>query len=285
MSNGRYSLITIGGLAGGAILSMSVIACLGGRLVESFPAYKRIIEGVSLLLAIYLLYVTICLRRHIRDYIKGEYSSDEDFPLKFASSVVFVPLFATLLSWGVYMCDRPAVTAGLNIVIAIVGLILLLIILNPQRSGGSIGSLAISDGIDPEFQNAEEKPEQPEDVCVCEQKPGVLPGYMKDRMEQQIRALVNDKQLFLRPGLTRSELSEMLGSNRTYLSIVFKERFGSFYGYINGLRMEYAVQYAIDHPEADRNEIAVNSGFGSAKTYDRVKKAYLAGELNQKVDN
>lgn len=44
--------------------------------------------------------------------------------------------------------------------------------------------------------------------------------------------------------------------------------------YMNQLRMEHAISYAAQHPNAKQAEIAQNSGFGSVKTYTRTKSRY-----------
>ena len=45
------------------------------------------------------------------------------------------------------------------------------------------------------------------------------------------------------------------------------------------LRIEHAIRYREAHPEASQLEVAVNSGFGTVRTYNRVKKMYAEGKL------
>lgn len=52
------------------------------------------------------------------------------------------------------------------------------------------------------------------------------------------------------------------------------ERFDSFYAEVNRLRIKAAIKYKEQHPSADREEIAVNSGFSNVKTYSRNLKLY-----------
>lgn len=276
----KYSYALIVGLSVSVILMMFVMACFGGDLSGKHSLIKVAIIAVSLLLTVYLLYVTIRLSRQIGDFVRGEYSNDEDFPVRFATSIVFVPTLATAIAWGAYVCDSRTMTSVMNVIMTVTGFTILLVILHPQRNGGGSPSTDVINIIESSASEIENTPVDDNSDALPESRlNGTLPEYLKDRLEQQIRSLVSEKRLFLHPGLKRSELSEMLGSNRTYLSIVFKERFGSFYGYINRLRIEYAIRYAEEHPGADRQEIAVNSGFGSVKTYDRVRKAYMAGDF------
>lgn len=278
----RLRLTLIGGLPGAVVAGLFVLACFGGGVSVRSDVFLAAIIVVALFLLAYLLRVTVWLRRQIGVFIHGEYSNEEDFPVRFASSIVFVPMLATAVAWWVFLCDSRAMTAVLDVAMSVLGLIILLVILHPQRNGnGMLSSNVIEECLSAsDDDDAAEEPEADREERPVRHKTSVLPDYVKDRLEQQIRTLINERQLFLKPGLKRSELSEMIGSNRTYVSIVFKERFGSFYGYINKLRIEYAIHYAGTHPDADQYEIAVNSGFGSVKTYTRVKKAYSSGQLS-----
>lgn len=281
----RFGQTVVCCLSGVVLLSLFSLASLGGNFSEIHGWIKTSVVVLSMLFFVYLFRITLWLRSQISNYLHGEYSSEDDFPIRFASVMVFIPLLTTLVAWWIFLCDSKAMTAFFSIVVAVVGLVILLVILHPQRSGSGLVSIAAVVDDEEQVRDESEKEEELEgcDDTVLIRRADVLPEHAKDRLEQQIRKLVYERQLFLQPGLKRSELSEMLGSNRTYVSIVFKERFGSFYSYINTLRIEYAIRYAESHPEADRQEVAVNSGFGSVKTYSRVKKAYVAGELS-KID-
>lgn len=83
----------------------------------------------------------------------------------------------------------------------------------------------------------------------------------KDELEAKIRAALTEDRLYLNPNLKIGELADAVKSNRKYVSIVMKERFGSFYKELNRLRIEAAVRYREEHPSASREEIATHCGF------------------------
>ena len=68
--------------------------------------------------------------------------------------------------------------------------------------------------------------------------------------------------------------TDAVESNSKYVSLVMNERFDSFYAEVNRLRIKAAIRYKEQHPSADRDEIAVNSGFSNVKTYSRNLKLY-----------
>ncbi len=73
---------------------------------------------------------------------------------------------------------------------------------------------------------------------------------------------------YVRPGLTIKELSEILHTNRTYLSEYIKTTYNmSFRDWITGLRMEYAKREMMRHPEWTIDEISKASGFLSSSHF------------------
>lgn len=118
-----------------------------------------------------------------------------------------------------------------------------------------------------------------EDSMIAEVSNSDIPEEMIDKVEKDIRKLMSERHLYLDPNLTRAAFATELGINERYLFITLKNRFGSFYSYVNRLRMECAIKYQQNHPDAKNEEVAENSGFGSVRTYYRVKNLYESGDL------
>ena len=102
----------------------------------------------------------------------------------------------------------------------------------------------------------------------------------KDELEAKIRAALTEDRLYLNPNLKIGELADAVKSNRKYVSIVMKERFGSFYKELNRLRIEAAVRYREEHPSASREEIATHCGFSNVRTYSRNLKSGMQDKNN-----
>ncbi len=80
-----------------------------------------------------------------------------------------------------------------------------------------------------------------------------------------------DENGFTQPGLTIEELSEKLGTNRTYLADYIKNNYHvSFREWITGLRMEYAKSMLMKHPEQTVSWISEASGFLSQSHFTRI---------------
>lgn len=263
------------------MLVMFGFACAGGSTLMQWRSIVLCITALaSILLTAYLLHVTKWLARQISDYQHGEYSNDDDFPIRFARGLIYLPIIMWSVAWIIFVLDSRILNAVFSVFLAIVGLILLIVILHPQRVKLSSVEGPVEKVIEENLKIEEDSTELPgigEDLSAVKKE---LPDYLVDKLEQQIRTAVCDEQLFLQPRLNKTDLAKQLGTNRTYLTIVFRDRFVSFYSYVNTLRIKYALNYAESHQGATQQEIAYNSGFGSVKTYMRVKKLYEANKLS-----
>ena len=73
---------------------------------------------------------------------------------------------------------------------------------------------------------------------------------------------------YVQPGLTIKELSDILHTNRTYLSAYIKTTYKmTFREWITGLRLEYAKNRLKEYPEASIQKIAESSGFLSCSYF------------------
>ena len=73
---------------------------------------------------------------------------------------------------------------------------------------------------------------------------------------------------YVQQGLTLKELSEILHTNRTYLSAYIKTTYKmTFREWITGLRLEYAKNILKEHPEINIQKLAESSGFLSRSNF------------------
>lgn len=138
---------------------------------------------------------------------------------------------------------------------------------------------------DSEDEDAEDEDATPDDTpqesAQPKEKKYTLSDAQLDSIERQIRDFVEGKKQYLDPKLVQKTLEKKLGVNHYYLSEVFARRFGSLSQYLKTLRMEQAIRYVAEHPNAKQVEVAHHSGFGSEKSYYRAKITYEAEKLSQ----
>ena len=93
--------------------------------------------------------------------------------------------------------------------------------------------------------------------------------HIKRRLEK----LFNEEQIYLNKDLTIWELSRKLGTNRTYLSHIINNDYGqNFSTFVNSFRARHAENLQKSRPELTKVEIADLSGFGSVKSWKRMRE-------------
>lgn len=272
----RKQIIIIGAIPIGLLLLLSGFACVGENLLAGQQkAILSIVGIVSLSLTGYLCMIIFQLGKKIYSYNHNEFSNEDDFPIHFASSIILVPIFLLSFAWIIFLTNSRLLLSGFMLVASFAGFIILLVILHPQRkhdnttSNGNTTIKAIAETLNEENQKTKSATNnQPE-----------LSEALLDKIEKLIREVVEGENLFMNPNFTKSILESKIHVNRSYLTITFRERFISFYNYLNVLRIEHALSYISEHPEAKQQEIADNNGFGSLRSYSRARKLYEKGEL------
>ena len=108
------------------------------------------------------------------------------------------------------------------------------------------------------------------------------------RTAKQINAYVVQQRAFLDPHLKIDDVVDHCELGRTYVSMTFQRRFGSFAKYVNSHRLDYYDQYMADnadfieaygddqyiaeHPEETKESAALASGFANYMAYYRAKQ-------------
>lgn len=94
-----------------------------------------------------------------------------------------------------------------------------------------------------------------------------------DSLLTRFQALILNDQLFLQPSLSLGDIAEKLHTNKTYVSKLVNNTYNmSFPELLNILRIDYAEQYILGHPEAKQAEIAQACGFISASSFNNMFK-------------
>lgn len=88
-------------------------------------------------------------------------------------------------------------------------------------------------------------------------------------LRQQVAAAIDERRLYLDPGLTIVDLATECGTNRTHLSRFFNSELGiPFRDYINRCRVEHATRLMAGN-DHKIEELALLAGFGSTTTFYR----------------
>lgn len=96
------------------------------------------------------------------------------------------------------------------------------------------------------------------------------------RLKDDLIALFEKRHVYLDKDLTIWDLTEKLGTNRTYVSKIINKDFGlTFTVFVNNYRVDHAIRLLNGHKHYTVEDVAEMSGFGSANSLYR---AFLAKE-------
>lgn len=261
----RLIFVLSGIISLAVILTCWIYGWIGGDTLHRhrdtlFP----LIGGYSLLLTVMLLQTTCWLLRQIRLHMQEEYSNSDDFPVRFAGLVAFMPVLYQGAAWWLFITGDHDYNMWFQLAISVMHVVLLIRILHPQRKEYR-----------EVMEEAEELIAEKIETVLSDRGSGssLLSVDAMNELEAKIRVALTEDRLYLNPNLKIGELADAVKSNRKYVSIVMKERFGSFYKELNRLRIEAAVRYREEHPSASREEIAAHCGFSNVRTYSRNLKS------------
>lgn len=274
----RTENILAGAVPAMAMLVMAAFALLGGDTMQQHSdVIIGSVEVMAVLLTAYLARVTLQVWHIIHGRAeKVGCETARPVPRRFASGIFMLPLAAQLAACGVHLSSSALTSAAFATFTAVIGAMILVVILRPQRivNNGTALTEYHRDEAEENTAASDNDEEKADEEKTNDEKTTKLPAQTIDKIERQVRDAVERDRMYLNPDLTKADLVSLLGINDLYLHIVLKDRFGPFNKYINTLRMEHAIRYESEHPDVKREELALKSGFGSVRTYYRAKTQY-----------
>ena len=94
-------------------------------------------------------------------------------------------------------------------------------------------------------------------------------------LKERIVQTMEREQMFRQPDLKLNDLAKHLGTNRTYLLRAMSEELGmTFTEYVNRQRIAYAMRLMEKHPELNKTDIAIQSGYAVLSSFYRNLKLY-----------
>ena len=237
-------------------LSVTVLAIFPGTQMDrDFRCWFFFVVGM-LAAAFLICFVTavFMVARELRRLSEENYSNPDDFPHKYASRILWIPLIHLAVSFVSALVGTPAVLSAGLLILSVLSLIFLISILSPHRK------------VDVEELEAGDAPDQPA------QEPELLPEARQAEIERAIRSFVEDGQAYLDSHLLLDDVARSIGINSKYVSIVMRSRLGGFFDYVNRCRLCHADRLLAGNPDMAIGEVIADSGFGSRTTYYKVRR-------------
>ncbi len=212
--------------------------------------YAVVVE--SIVMVGYSLFAMWQVRRWIDEARDANYSNPDDFPVDYANRVWIFPIILTPLIWPAYIFDSPRLMAIQNVLLAVSNIWLLLTVMPVWRRKALLANA-----------DMEKYSPQPQSDTILDE--------MLDQTAVEIDAYVREQEAYLDSHLTLDDVAAHTQHGRTYASLTFQRRFGSFASYVNGLRLAHYERYCADHPDETKESAALASGFSSYNAYYRTR--------------
>ena len=194
------------------------------------------------------------LLKKMRDFTLDNFSSEEDFPYKFAYIVIGFSGVTIVGVWCNWLVESQTAIATLHIALSAIAVIYLLIILHPQQPSS--------------YQCV-----YPKDMTIYfSEKEETKGAFDMKKLARTIHKKIYEDKMYLDPHLSLVQLAAEVGYGRTITSKVCNEFYGGFYKLVNDARLAYANQLQYTHPEYTQDTIARECGFSNRNSFLRVKK-------------
>ncbi len=230
-----------------AWLPMGILSPSGLRV------WQYVVMASSIIMMGYAAVAMWQVRHWMDEARDANYSNPDDFPAEYARRVWLAPIILTPLLWPAYLLDSPAVMAVENVLLAASNIVLLLNVMPVWRRRKILSTT--------EAERAQEA-----------ENGGNGKKELIDQTAIEIEAYVRDQQAYLNPHLKIDEVVAHCQTGRSYVSLTFRRRFGSFANYVNSLRLAHYEQYKAQHPNETMEAAALASGFSSYLAYYRAKQ-------------
>lgn len=222
-----------------------------------------IITPVFLYYVTRLLIIKRNIRRSIRAVDEGTYSNSDDFPVRYARRIEWVPITICLLMFACFVLNDLYIKMWRDLFFTFVNVWFLLYTLNPHRKG---------------VKREEKREQELEEILLGTGNNTSKYKLSEERckeIECKLIELIEKEKLFLDSHLTLEQLSQKLGINRNYISETLSgSKYGSFYALINHYRLEYAQELLRQDPTLKIEHVAYDSGFSSVGVLTQVFKRY-----------
>lgn len=223
---------------------------------EGAQFWNYVITAESLIMMAYCfmaMWQVWCWIRQSRD---ANYSNPDDFPVNYAKIIIVYPIILTPLLWPAYIFDSRQVMAVLHLLLAVFNMVLLITVMPAWRRKSLIASAA----------------EEEDDADDTETRKNVAIEKQIEQTALEIRAYVEEQRAYLDPHLKIDDVVEHCQHGRTYVSLTFQRKYGSFANYVNGLRLIHYDKYVAAHPNETKESAAIASGFSSYNAYYRANQ-------------
>ena len=202
--------------------------------------------------------------REVRRVNEATYADTDDFPVRFAQYIQWVPTILLLLLVANFVIDSPVAKAVRDVLFTVASIVFCIYTLNPRRK---LYAPALSKGSE-ELATADDIPIQPADEPI--DGDFRLSDDRYDDLRRRLESLLADDRIYTEPHITADMLMQRLGTNANYLTeVIQRSGYTSFYDMVNQHRVRYAIALIRQHPDRRMRDVAAECGFANPTSMNR----------------
>lgn len=205
--------------------------------------------------------ITIKIRKAIHRLDVAEYSSEEDFPIRFAKRIQWLLIFICVTMYACFVADSVWGKFVRDLLFIAINVWFALYTLNPWRTAFSTEEQEILE-------------EDKDDHSVSQSH---MSAERYAGLSARIKELMEKEEAFKNSHLTLEQLmiDMKIDTNRSYVSeTIGRLGYKSFYDMINQYRVKYAIDYIRSHPEEQLKKIALECGFSTQYAMSKIFRTY-----------
>ena len=251
-----------------------------------------VVVAVSILFAFYFglnIHMLWRIERAVQRANEEQYADSDDFPVRFANIIKWMPTFVIILLAINFYADDPWMKFAHDIFFIFANVWFCILTLNPWRKVNSEFSILhseletqeseLEEEDDDDDDNNNENDNEEDDVIpeLTERNSEsihLLSDAKYDELARRLEKLLSEDHIFTEPHITIDTLIQHLGTNTKYLAeVIRRSGYQSFYDMISQHRVRYAIALIHQHPDELLADISDRCGFSSQASMAKAFKA------------
>lgn len=213
--------------------------------------------------------MALSIGREVRRVNEATYADTDDFPVRFAQYIQWMPTIVLVLLTFNFALDSPVAKAVRDVLFTVASIVFCIYTLNPHRK---LYAPAHSRD-DSEQALAEICVPQPADEPT-DDGDFRLSDDRYDDLRRRLESLLTDDRIYTEQHITADMLMQRLGTNANYLTeVIQRSGYTSFYDMVNQHRVRHAIALIRQHPDRRMRDVATECGFSTTGSMYRAFSA------------
>ncbi len=218
----------------------------------------------------------LSIGREVRRVNEATYADTDDFPVRFAQYIQWMPTIVLVLLTFNFALDSPVAKAVRDVLFTAASIVFCIYTLNPRRKlydpvKTHPRPLPVREGS--EYSQGEVVNDE-QDAQGNDSPPsqgGARGGsHRYDDLRRRLESLLADDRIYTEPHITADMLMQRLGTNANYLTeVIRRSGYSSFYDMVNQHRVRHAIALIRQHPDRRMRDVAAECGFANPASMNR----------------